>query len=179
MHREGKAVEQNYEESFLHFKSSAEEKKSDAQICLGEMYRDGLGVAQNYEEAIKYFKLSADQGNEWGQFCLGEMYRDGKGIEKNQEEADKYFKLVTGQNLFFRLNTFNYFVRKAEDGDSDAIFSLGVMYRGGNGVEQNKDKAKEYFKQGQDKGNELAKKALYDLEHPVKSFFNKFNPFKK
>ena len=51
---------------------------------------------------------------------------------------------------------FNEILRKAEQGDSQAQFNLGVMYYDGRDVEQSYEIAAEWFRKSAEQGNSAA-----------------------
>ena len=57
------------------------------------------------------------------------MYEEGEGVEENKEKA-----------LY-------WYTKAADNGDTQAMHNLGVMYYKGDGIEKNSDLAKKYFEQ--------------------------------
>ena len=45
------------------FRRAADQRDTDAQYNLGNMYREGEGVPQDDTEAVKWYRCAADQGN--------------------------------------------------------------------------------------------------------------------
>jgi TPR repeat protein len=61
----GLGVEQDAEQTFYYYQSSAEQGYAPAQFNLAEIYRDGSdAVSKNIETALYWFSLSADHGDE-------------------------------------------------------------------------------------------------------------------
>ena len=93
--------------------------------------------------AFKYFTISANLNNSTGQYNLGLQYLNGTGCTQNDFKALELFK------------------KSADQGKSDGISMLGFMYefnRGGAGYDIHK--ARMYYKQAADLGDEWAKKKL-------------------
>lgn len=78
-------------------------------------------------------------GNAKDQWAIATCYRDGDGGvpggKIDMEEAVKWFR------------------KAADQGYGDAMVSLGVLYKTGNGVPQDKAKAAEYFEKAARQGN--------------------------
>jgi TPR repeat protein len=95
-----------------------------------EMYAIGKAyyILGNYEEAQKWFKQSSDEGNVYGQLNYAYMLEKGLGnLEMNLKSA------------------FLLYEKAAETGYFKAQYNLGCFYDSGTGVEENKEKAFEYF----------------------------------
>ena len=70
------------------------------------------------------------------------MYYFGKGTEQNYTKSFEYFQLA------------------AQQGNSDAQFSLGLMYEDGKGTEQNYTEAYKYYKLAAEQGHSGAQHNL-------------------
>ena len=122
MLRDGKGIEQNFDEAAKLFILSADSDNQYAQSNLGLMYLDGLGVTQSNSQAAKYFKLSSDQGNASAQTTLGYMHHLGVGMPINFLRAIELYKSAANQ------------------GYSIAQRNLGYIYKTGNSEGNYKDK---------------------------------------
>ena len=87
-------------------------------------------------------KINISKNNTPDQFDIAESFY-------NQKKYQKAFKL---------------FKKLAEQGDSQAQYNLGAMYENGEGVEENIEQAKYWYKKSADQGNEDAQEALKELE---------------
>ena len=92
-------------------------------------------------------KINISKNNTPDQFDIAESFY-------NQKKYQKAFKL---------------FKKLAEQGDSQAQYNLGAMYENGEGIEENIEQAKYWYKKSADQGNEDAKEALKELEQEYPS----------
>jgi hypothetical protein len=63
---------------------------------------------------------------------------------------------------------FQRLLSRAEQGDADAQFNLGVSYRDGEGVAKDGKQATEWFRKAAQRGNKDAEKALRDMRVDLK-----------
>lgn len=78
----------------------------------------------------------AGQGDVFAQYNLGVAFYNGiKGFPKNYSKALKWFK------------------KAAEQGEAEALFSIGFMFLLGEGVEQNHHEAATWFTKAVEMGN--------------------------
>lgn len=85
-------------------------------------------LKEDYERAVEYYRLAAVLGSDQSLSNLGYCYMYGRGIPRNDALAIAYFQLA------------------AEDGDIDAIYKLGDIYRrGACGVLKDPETASYYF----------------------------------
>ena len=84
--------------------------------------------------------------------------------ESEAEESD-IARIVEQANEFYEdkdfKKAFELYQKAAEAGDSDAMYSLGQMYRYGEGFKQSYAKAKEWYQKSAEAGNALAMRTLY------------------
>ena len=73
---------------------------------------------------------------------IGVCYGCGDGVEQNIEKAIEYLTLA------------------AEQGNDDAMYSLGELYENGSAVEQDLDEAVKFYKVAAENGNKEAVKKL-------------------
>ena len=88
-YRDGKGVDQSYQQARELFELSATQGDAGAQYNLGIMYRDGQGVDQSYERTAEYMEAAARQGHAKAQYNLGVLYANGQGVERSIETARK------------------------------------------------------------------------------------------
>jgi TPR repeat protein len=116
-------LSQNDAESFKWYGKAAEQGDADAQYELGLLYFNGQGVPKDHEKAKELFVKAGAQGNERAKDFLA------------KEEATGESKNEVVEN----------FRKKAEQGDADAQYDLGLLYLRGEGVPQDREKAIEWF----------------------------------
>ena len=119
-----------------------------SMYLLGLMYRDGIGVEKNIEKAIDYFMKS-------DHFCeIGCLYRDGNSVERDVQKAIEYFMkaIDIGIDSLYIYKCIKGIEKDDEDNLSfsskseyDCFKAIACMYRDGDGVKQDGQKAIEYF----------------------------------
>ena len=93
---------------------------------LGLCYKNGWGVTTDYERAVVLFNECLKEKPEAG-FELGECVRNGQGAPKNFEVA------------------FDYYLKAAEDGSSEAKAAIGRAFFLGEGVAESDQNAVKWF----------------------------------
>lgn len=175
-----------YNEAYQWFKKSAEQGNAYAQKELGVLYYWGRGVVEDNDLAFEWFSKSAKNGYSWGKYWLGSMYQSGYGTSKNRETALEWYQASLGSgsddglksavynamgNLFYEKdyaggNSYNinqaikYYNMAAELNNLNAIYSLGLMHKNGDGVLKNPTKAKEYLAKSAEGGLNTAQYEL-------------------
>ncbi|MBQ9212515.1 MAG: SEL1-like repeat protein [Bacteroidales bacterium] len=128
---------------------------------------------QEYERKLKQeLLLQNEQGCNKGHvescLALANAYNNGIGVEPNRNQAAILFikaynlsnninrnKCDYELNLFYNkeyLETAKLFEQTCNNGDVTSCHSLGVMYKNGQGVEQNHDQAAKLFEQACNSG---------------------------
>lgn len=110
-------------------RKAAEQGEADAQYRLGTCYAFGDGVETNEAEALKWYHKAAEQGHEGAKGQLVAWYK---------LEEDRAVK-------WYRKAEVGWYRTVAEQGCVIAQFRLGMCYATGTGVEQNQEKAEEWF----------------------------------
>jgi len=139
----GNGVEVDYNKAKEYYLKAIEKNNPSAGVNLGWMYENGKGVPQDNVMAFNYYTISANLNNAMGQSNLGLCYLNGNGCTQDYSKAFELFK------------------KSAAQGNSTGLANLGFMYefnRGGAGYDI--DKARMYYKQAADLGNEWAKRKL-------------------
>ena len=174
MYRYGEGVEKNLAKAVKWYEVQAHCGDRNATFALAEIYRDGEGnikpdgekavryfmelafnsgdyffvtdtkiyedeqdVPMSYSEKVYYSSFDCSQGDDEAKFALGCMYLYGQAVAKDVYKAAWWFAKMDELDLY-------------ENGE---IFDLAEMYRTGDGVEQDIDKALEYYERAADGGN--------------------------
>jgi uncharacterized protein len=114
LHRAGRGVPRDLDESFRLCAAAAEVGYRPAQHDLGYMYLSGSGVAADQEEARRWYRRAAEQGDPRSMYDLWATAPDGGPAER--EEAARWLRA------------------SAEGGYGRAMLSLGRAYRRGDGL---------------------------------------------
>jgi TPR repeat protein/tRNA A-37 threonylcarbamoyl transferase component Bud32 len=139
----GNGVDIDIDKAKEYYLKAIERNNSDAAVDLGWIYESGEGVEQNYFLAFKYYKIAAKSNNPQAQSLLGSLYLDGRGCTQDEGKALELFK------------------KSAEQENDHGLAFLGYMYennRGGVGYDI--EKARQYYRQAAELGNEWAKTQL-------------------
>ncbi|XP_060908334.1 protein sel-1 homolog 1 [Labrus mixtus] len=178
----GDYMNQNVTKAKEMFEKLAVEGSPKAQTALGFLYAAGLGVNSSQAKALVYYTFGALGGNLIAHMILGYRYWGGVGVPQSCESALTHYRLVanqvasdvslTGGSAVQRIRLLDevenpgstsgmleedliqYYQFLAEKGDVQAQVGLGQLHlHGGRGVEQNHQRAYDYFNQAANAGN--------------------------
>ncbi|XP_019947463.2 protein sel-1 homolog 1 [Paralichthys olivaceus] len=178
----GDYINQNVTKAKEMFEKLAVEGSPKAQMALGFLYAAGLGVNSSQAKALVYYTFGALGGNLVAHMILGYRYWGGVGVPQSCESALTHYRLVanqvasdvslTGGSAVQRIRLLDevenpgstsgmleedliqYYQFLAEKGDVQAQVGLGQLHlHGGRGVEQNHQRAYDYFNQAANAGN--------------------------
>ncbi|XP_071758842.1 protein sel-1 homolog 1 [Centroberyx gerrardi] len=167
------------------FEKLAMEGSPKAQTALGFLYAAGLGVNSSQAKALVYYTFGALGGNLIAHMILGYRYWGGVGVPQSCESALTHYRLVANQvasdvsltggpavqrirlldevenpgstSGMLEEDLIQYYQFLAEKGDVQAQVGLGQLHlHGGRGVEQNHQRAYDYFNQAANAGNTQA-----------------------
>lgn len=166
-------VEIDYEAAFDNFEQAKELGKEDAGFYLGALYDWYEHPVVDYEKAKSYYEENIENPN--SELALAFLYNNGDGVEQDREKAKEMFQSVIDKGCvegYLGLasekyldsdfeTALEYYNKVIEEGTeemyvSDALCSVANIYRYANGVEQNADKAQEYFEKAAELGNSHA-----------------------
>jgi hypothetical protein len=115
-------------EKIIELQKLAETGDLEAQHHLAFCYEMGIGIKENDQEAMKLYTASANAGYVHSIFKMGVQYEEGQcGVEQNDKKAIEYYVLA------------------GNAGSVDACYNLAECYRYGEMVEQDYQKALEYY----------------------------------
>ncbi|KAG8126390.1 putative Protein sel-1 protein [Naja naja] len=181
----GDYLKQNIQSAKELFEKLTEKGSPKGQTALGFLYASGLGVDSSQAKALVYYTFGALGGNLIAHMILGYRYWAGIGVLQSCESALTHYRLVanhvasdislTGGTVVQRIrlpdeienpgmasgmleeDLIQYYQFLAEKGDVQAQVGLGQLHlHGGRGVEQNHQRAFEYFNQAANAGNSHA-----------------------
>jgi TPR repeat protein len=119
IYREGRAVEQDWDEAFQWYSLGASQGDAHAQNNLGTMFLRGAGCLVDEAKAVSWYRRAAEQGHLTAQANLAKRHLRGEGVAPDLAEAFRWFHAASQQ------------------GDLASTWELGTMYRFGRGVERN------------------------------------------
>ncbi|XP_032478412.1 protein sel-1 homolog 1 isoform X5 [Phocoena sinus] len=181
----GDYLTQNIQAAKEMFEKLTEEGSPKGQTALGFLYASGLGVNSSQAKALVYYTFGALGGNLIAHMVLGYRYWAGIGVLQSCESALTHYRLVanhvasdislTGGSVVQRIrlpdevenpgmnsgmleeDLIQYYQFLAEKGDVQAQVGLGQLHlHGGRGVEQNHQRAFDYFNLAANAGNSHA-----------------------
>ena len=146
LYENGLGVRRSLALAILKYQKAAERGNSAAMIALGRMLENGIGMNVDLPKAAAWYRSAVANDSAVAQRKLAEFLFYGKGVDKDPSEAVKLARLSANQ------------------GDADAIALLGHAYEEGLGVEADGEKAKELYRKAVDKGSQLGRQYLANLE---------------
>ncbi|HED19130.1 MAG TPA: sel1 repeat family protein [Gammaproteobacteria bacterium] len=179
---EGRGVEKDPQQAVLWWHKAAEKDNPKAQYRVGKAHLEGDGVSKNPERAVYWITRSAEQGNKDAQYLLGKMYYEGYNVPYEKEAARSWLSRAAGQahsgaiNLLAVINgmvdtttkvyqqSAKVLADKAEKGDPQAEYELGLRYESGAwDVNRDNKKALLWITKAANAGNRIAMKTLADI----------------
>jgi uncharacterized protein len=152
---------------------AANPKDGAALALLGRLYAEGSGVKKDRKQSLTYFKSAADFGDREAAYLFGASALIGRDMPQDRGLAQTYLEKAAKDhpaalNLLGEVALENngvlpdfdkaigYFRRAAKGENSDAEYSLGVLYRHGKGVAKNDAEAANWFRQAADASHPAA-----------------------
>ena len=150
-----------------------------AMTLIGQLYNEGLGVRRDYLEASRWFRLAADRGDRQAMFALALLTLEGKGTPKSVEAARALFEKAAAlghAGAWYNLGVMALdlpngadftaaaqdFRAAADGGNADGAYSLGLLYREGKGVEQDRGLAASWLRRAAE-GDSLGAQIEYGI----------------
>lgn len=131
----GHGVDTDYEQSYYWFAKAAQSNNAYAQYSIAFMYIKGQFVEKDDTQVIKWMKLAAENGYTEAQKNMGEYYYYGSfGCRRDMKEAIKWYEMGAKSN------------------EPTCVFTLGLIYEEGDGVQKNILKAVDWYQKGAQAG---------------------------
>ena len=131
----GHGVDTDYEQSYYWFAKAAQSNNAYAQYSIAFMYIKGQFVEKDDTQVIKWMKLAAENGYTEAQKNMGEYYYYGSfGCRRDMREAIKWYEMGAKSN------------------EPTCVFTLGLIYEEGDGVQKNILKAADWYQKGAQAG---------------------------
>lgn len=181
-------VEKNVDEAVAFWKKAAEMGSPVSQYYMAYAYRWGDGVEKDYCIALMYALKSTEQKFPRGYRILGFMHDYGNFVEKDIEKAKYYYEKAIKYGDYLSLcylgniHYYDYknydqsikcYSRAVEYADEGKIksgtpyFRMGVSLRYGDGIEEDKEKACEFYIKAVERGHKKAKEYIVGLLREV------------
>lgn len=168
IHRDGIAVEPDFEMAFNWLLAAAEQQHKDAQYAVSRAYSRGEGIAKNAEAALTWLTEAANSGHVGAQFNLARAYDEGRGVAQDRDlslfwlnEAAEAGHLLSQRALGRRYLTgddvtadpavaMTWLSTAAKRGDVVAMTLLGDAFSGDLGIAKNTDNAWAWYNKASD-----------------------------
>jgi hypothetical protein len=120
----------------------------------------GAGLPVDTLKAIEWLRIAARSGHVYSQFELGEIYRFGRGVEVDIEEARKWYVMAAeigspeAERAMEDLGmTPDVDLAKAEKGDAESQYDMGMWYLMAEGAERDLSLAHDWLLKSALNGN--------------------------
>ena len=183
-------------EMFRLAQSSAEKDNPYGLFALGQCFENGAGTEQDNEKAFSLYRRAAEMGNPRAQLSLSTCYLIGKGTEINPVAAIHWLEKAREQECLENEGMMETFIgllfwvgldifasgersglhdeekgymlieKAAQLNNGQAQAVMGSFYLNGNHVEQDFEKAMEWFRKGAENGDENAVNSLAQNDKP-------------
>ncbi|RHZ83839.1 hypothetical protein Glove_87g38 [Diversispora epigaea] len=143
------------EKIFQWYLKSAEGGNSKAMFKLGNYYMNGIGTTKDEEKAFQWYLKSAEGG--MGSYFLESVIKK----ELKPQNIKKNHSIVHSWNsLSMRIGTtkdekkaFQWYLKSAEGGNSEAMFEFGNRYEYGIGTTKDEEKVFQWYLKSAEGGN--------------------------
>ena len=147
------------------------EPNSTHLIAMAEFYEYGLGVPKDLDKAVQLYLKAAEKGSHEAYYryamlsdiSLKEKLEIFEKVANNGHpeamyqigvlHAEHYDEVFDENEEVGATRAFSYFRRAAEKGSKNAMYSMGLAYLDGIGVEQSERLAVDCFRKAVDKGH--------------------------
>lgn len=162
LYYEGKGVRSDDGEAATWFMKAAQQEHAEAQFILATMYEKGVGIEKNDEEAFRWYLQAAMQGHERASVILDsakwtihkQKHLSGSDTPAHSPTAvQKEPELHQPDQPPGGGDQFQKYLAKAQAGDVDAQYNLGIMYYHGEGIAKNHDEALKWFHLSAEQGD--------------------------
>ncbi|NCB44210.1 MAG: hypothetical protein EOM59_16575, partial [Clostridia bacterium] len=178
MYRDGKGVERDLDKAIELMRDAQRRGVPWARNELFDMlWKHG---SNDFMEAFKVICPTSAAGDPEAMARLSKMYHDGRGVERDLDKAIELMRNAAIKKVGWARNVIvNYLHERGKpddlkeafdiafsfaiEGDGGAMGRLAQMYRDGQGVERDLDKAIEWMKKAVEKNVSWAEKELYTM----------------
>ena len=133
----GQGILQDHDEAIRWFEHGAEQEDTRAMASLGLKYQEGVGVRQDYVQAHLWTNLAASRRTGETQKLLV-WYREHAAKQLTPDQLAEAHRLAREWNSAHprNLERIRDLRSRIEEGDSNALLSLGFVYGNGQDVPQ-------------------------------------------
>ncbi len=153
--------------------AAADKGYVQAQLDVGTMYANGMGTERKNGLALFYTMLAAENGSEEAQEMLRSADPEGiRWVKKNESNIymEIALKYLAGHSKEDRAMALKFVETAATRGSNPKVMYLcAEMYLGGDGVEQDLNKAVEYYRKAAAHGDLLSSRLAAAIEKDGKN----------
>lgn len=149
LYAEGQGVAKDPQQAVYWWRLSARAGIPAAQYKLGKARLEGVGVAKDPARAVHWLTKAAEHGNHDAEFLLGKMYYQGYAVAQDKElgkdwlsraaahgnsDAINFLGVIQGVVKYTTMvyqQSADVLKKKAEAGDPQAQYELGLRYESG------------------------------------------------
>ena len=162
---------EKYESAIAPLLLAAQMGESEAATHLGDLYFYGYGVDTDYEQSYYWFSKAAQSNNAYAQYSIAFMYIKGQFVEKDDTQVIKWMKLAAengyteaqknmGEYYYYgsfgcrrdMKEAIKWYEMGAKSNEPTCVFTLGLIYEEGDGVQKNILKAADWYQKGAQAG---------------------------
>jgi len=162
---------EKYESAIAPLLLAAQMGESEAATHLGDLYFYGHGVDTDYEQSYYWFAKAAQSNNAYAQYSIAFMYIKGQFVEKDDTQVIKWMKLAAengyteaqknmGEYYYYgsfgcrrdMKGAIKWYEMGAKSNEPTCVFTLGLIYEEGDGVQKNILKAADWYQKGAQAG---------------------------
>lgn len=179
---DGTGVAKDPQQAVRWWRKAGDNNNAQAQYLMGKAHLEGIGVRKDSVRAINWLTSSARQGNKDAQYLIGKMYHEGYVVTQDKVIAEDWLSRAAEQGHSDAINlvaaikgmldittrayqqSSEVLIDKAQQGDSQAEYELGLRYESGAwDVNQDNKQALIWISRAANAGNHVAMKTLADI----------------
>jgi len=174
MLEQGRGVDEDLSAAFEWYSRAAERGNASGQYNVALCLQFGKGVDQDENQAFTWYEKAGDQQHVEALYNLGWLYSQGRGVVKNADKAKELFNIAAGHDggaadeLIIEamdyeqgrggvnkdaVKSHHLYLKAANKGSSNAMFTVGVNYEYGRGTEKSWKNAHLWYKKAASKGH--------------------------
>ncbi|NLC23446.1 MAG: sel1 repeat family protein [Oxalobacter sp.] len=178
-YEEGAGLKRNYKKAMEWYTSATlDPSNMGARYRIGMLYLEGKGVKQDTVQALDWLAKAAEHDDVYAIYQLGNLYYEGRFVKQNYVQALTWFEKAAAtrpnpyRDSLSKLygaayvpgeaytRTIAVMMKRDPGVRGKAAFMAGWMYEKGKGTGKDTGKARQYYRQAAEMGNEAAKEAL-------------------
>ena len=157
----GDCTKKDYAEALKWLRQSAASDNSEAKYLLAQCYELGLGTEKDLDKAKTWYASAAAQGHQAAQSRYEALLIDEQPDSAAEKWSQKGRAAYEDGNIH---EAIRYFTKAAELGDVFAQYSIGFFYYDGQGVKQDRGKARIWLGKAASQGHKHAKELLKTIK---------------